>query len=258
MPVFDFNASTDNKNLSECTYQIFRSNHGEATPEKPIMILDNKVREWKHHSSGMFTNPVKRTSFEFDEEEGVMSADILKIDARFTSLLKWLGENHIKVRLSGKNTEDGYAVYKIREIAFGGGTKLSAEAGFLQFMIERLLASDAPSEEVVDEDADEVALCGLQEVEEVTHALDLGLILAKDVGICNNGRVISICCCTVCDKSRVALSVNCNLSDFMGDGLAEAVNVLRHKCDNIAFLQCGRINFGYEDKITCIEVGGSH
>ena len=156
MPVFDFNGSTDNKNLSECTYQIFRSNHGEATPEKPIMILDNKVREWKHHSSGMFTNPVKRTSFEFDEEEGVMSADILEIDARFTSLLKWLGENHIKVRLSGKNTEDGYAVYKIREIAFGGGTKLSAEDGFLQFMIERLLASDAPSEEVVDEDADEV------------------------------------------------------------------------------------------------------
>ena len=156
MPVFDFNASTDNKNLSECTYQIFRSNHGEATPEKPIMILDNKVREWKHHSSGMFTNPVKRTSFEFDEEEGVMSADILKIDARFTSLLKWLGENHIKVRLSGKNTADGYAVYKIREIAFGGGTKLSAEDGFLQFMIERLLASDAPSEEIVDEDADEV------------------------------------------------------------------------------------------------------
>ena len=27
--------------------------------------------------------------------------------------------------------EDGYAVYKIRETAFGGGTKLSAEDGFL-------------------------------------------------------------------------------------------------------------------------------
>lgn len=37
-------------------------------------------------------------------------------------------------------------VYKIREIAFGGGTKLSAEDGFLQFMIERLLASNAPEE----------------------------------------------------------------------------------------------------------------
>ena len=39
-------------------------------------------------------------------------------------------------------------MYKIREIAFGGGTKLSAEDGFLQFMIERLLASNAPAEEV--------------------------------------------------------------------------------------------------------------
>ncbi len=66
----------------------------------------------------------------FKEEDGVFPADILKIDARFVSLVKWLGENHINVRLSGQNTEDGYAVYKIREIAFGGGTKLSAEDGF--------------------------------------------------------------------------------------------------------------------------------
>ena len=49
------------------------------------------------------------------------------------------------MRLSGVDQEDGYAVYKIREIAFGGGAKLSAEDGFLQFMIERLLSSDAPS-----------------------------------------------------------------------------------------------------------------
>ena len=45
-------------------------------------------------------------------------ADILKMDARFVSLLKWLGENHIHVQLSGENREDGYAVYKIRETAF--------------------------------------------------------------------------------------------------------------------------------------------
>ena len=78
---------------------------------------------------------MKRSSFEFEEEDGKFSADILEIDARFVSLLRWLGENHINVRLSGKNREDGYAVYKIREIAFGGGTKLSAEDGFLQFMM---------------------------------------------------------------------------------------------------------------------------
>ena len=71
------------------------------------------------------------------------------------SLLKWLGENHINVRLSGKVTDEGYAVYKIREIAFGGGAKLSAEDGFLQFMIERLLASDAPSEEIPDDEDEE-------------------------------------------------------------------------------------------------------
>ena len=101
MPVFDFNNSTDNKNLAICTYTVFKSSERVATPEMPIMILDNKSRQWKHHSSGMFTNPVKRSTFEFDEEDGIVTADILKIDARFTSLLKWLGENHIKVRLSG-------------------------------------------------------------------------------------------------------------------------------------------------------------
>ena len=83
------------------------------------------------------------------------SADILKIDSRFVSLIKWLGENHISVRLSGKNLEDGYAVYRIRETAFGGGTKLSAADGFLQFMIERLLASTASEEVEEDDDADE-------------------------------------------------------------------------------------------------------
>lgn len=155
MPVFDFKDTPDNKNTSECTYITFQSNESETSPEKPILILDNRKRAWKHHSCGIFTNPVKRTSFEFQEEEGTVSADILKIDARFVSLLRWLGENHINVRLSGKNLEGGYAVYKIRETAFGGGTKLSAEDGFLQFMIERLLASSAPSEECEDEDQDE-------------------------------------------------------------------------------------------------------
>ena len=116
----------------------------------------------------MFTNPVKRTSFEFDEEDGKVSADILQIDARFVSLLRWLGESHITVRLSGVNRPDGYAVYKIREIAFGGGTKLSAEDGFLQFMMERLFASNAPTEandeEEQEEEGDSMKLTSLQSI----------------------------------------------------------------------------------------------
>ncbi|GAA6265485.1 AAA family ATPase [Ruminococcus sp. AF37-6AT] len=170
MPVFDFSGASDKKPgvQSECTYTTFQSNEKETSPEKPIMILDNSSRQWKHHSCGIFTNPIKRTSFEFKEDDGVFSADIISIDSRFVSLLKWLGENHINVRLSGGNKENGYAVYKIRETAFGGGTKLSAEDGFLQFMIERLLASSAPAEIVEDEDeeetGDEMKLTSIQSI----------------------------------------------------------------------------------------------
>ena len=170
MPVFDFSAAPADKKetKSQCTYTTFRSNETKATPEKPVLILDNSKREWKHHSCGIFTNPIKRTSFEFKEDDGVFSADIISIDSRFVSLLKWLGENHINVRLSGENKENGYAVYKIRETAFGGGTKLSAEDGFLQFMIERLLASSAPAEIAEDEDeeetGDEMKLTSIQSI----------------------------------------------------------------------------------------------
>lgn len=155
MPVFDFSGATENRNPAICTYKTFQSNEQNPSAGKPIMLLDNRRISWKHHSYGIFTNPVKRTSFEFEEEDGVVCADILQIDARFTSLLKWLGENHIKVCLSGADREDGYAVYKIRENASGGGAKLSAEDGFLQFVMERLLAGNAPVEEEADEDAEE-------------------------------------------------------------------------------------------------------
>ena len=156
MPVFDFNSVPDEeKKNAVCTYEIFMSSEESATPEKPILVIDNKNKQWKHHSFGMFTNPIKRTTFEFNEENGVEVSDILKVDARFVSLLKWLGESHINVRLSGENTAEGYAVYKISEVAHGNTSKLSAEDGFLQYMIERLFASDAPSKVVNDEEEDE-------------------------------------------------------------------------------------------------------
>ena len=146
MPVFDFsNAPGGKKTESVCTYTTFQSNEKEKTADEPILVLDNQSRQWKHHSGGVFANQSQQTAFEFKEESETYSADILKVDARFVSLIKWLGENHISVRLSGENREEGYAVYKIRETTFGAGTKLSAEDGFLQFMIERLLVSSAPT-----------------------------------------------------------------------------------------------------------------
>ena len=168
MPVFDFSNSPEKTKVSECTYTVFRTNAPFTSPDQPILILDTKEKAFPHHPCGIFTNPSKRTSFEFKDEEESFIADILQIDARFVSLLKWLGENHINVRLSGTQTSDGYAVYKIREIAFGGGTKLSAEDGFLQFMIERLFASSAPAEEnendEEEEDGDDMKLTSIQSI----------------------------------------------------------------------------------------------
>ncbi len=155
MPVFDFKNAPIDKKEAICTYETFSSAESLATAEKPLLILDNSMRQWKHHSSGIFSNQNQRTSFEFDEEDGTVTTDITKVDSRFVSLLKWLGDNRIKVRLSGENRPEGYAVYKIKEQAYGGGTKLSSEDGFLQFMIERLLSSNPPVEEDEDEDRDE-------------------------------------------------------------------------------------------------------
>lgn len=171
MPVFDFSNASEEKQKTEqgeCTYTIIRSNESQASAQKPILVLDNQKGQWDIHSCGFFTNPGKRTSFEQKNKEGKTEADILQIDARFVSLVKWLGENHIPVSLSGENRAEGYAVYKIKETAFGGGKKLSAEDGFLQFMIERLFASAAPSEEEIDEEqeeaGDEMKLTSLQSI----------------------------------------------------------------------------------------------
>ena len=107
MPVLDFSATPVANEHPECTYETFHSTETKASADKPIVVIDNKQKEWAQHARGMFTNPIKRTSFEFEDGDVVISADILRIDSRFVSLFKWLGENHIKVQLSGANTHDG-------------------------------------------------------------------------------------------------------------------------------------------------------
>ena len=168
MPVFDFNSSSSENIDPVCTYTAFSSNMEYADADHPILLLDNSKKEWPHHSKGVFTDPAKRTAFEFMNEDGKPEADILKVDSRFVSLIKWLGESRINVLLSGKNGPEGYAVYRIRETVHGNSTKLSAEDGFLQYMIGRLFASDAPSETEPDDDAeetgDEMKLTSLQSI----------------------------------------------------------------------------------------------
>ena len=171
MPVFDFTAaSAANEQENECTYTVFRSSKTKPTPEDPILILSTENGSLPHHAPGVFTNPVRRSAFEFKAESGSIFSDILKVDARFTSLLRWLGDHRIPVQLSGKCTEEGYAVYRIRETTHAGERKLSASDGFLQFMIERLLASSISDEEIEEmddereEEGDDMKLTSLQSI----------------------------------------------------------------------------------------------
>ena len=69
MPVFDFSNSKTEKKDPECTYTTFQSNEKVPSPEKPILIIDNKSRQWKHHSCGVFSNPNQKSSFEFKEQD---------------------------------------------------------------------------------------------------------------------------------------------------------------------------------------------
>lgn len=168
MPVFDFNKQKEEKVIAEKSYELVYSSERESNASNPIMILEDKGGILKHHSDGMFEAPTKGTAFAYDNEEKT-SHDILKLDARFENLVKWLGDNRIMVRLSGKNTDEGYAVYKILETGVAvRGAKLSGENGFLQFIIERLLQSDAPSETEVDldeiDDADDMRLTSIQSI----------------------------------------------------------------------------------------------
>lgn len=157
MAVFDFNSAPAPKadTTYKCTYKTFNSDISSASAEHPFMIISNASCEWKHHSTGFFANQDKETTFGFETESGITSADILEVDSRFVSLLKWLGDNHIHVMLTGANIDKGYVVYRIREIAFGGDSRLSAEDGFLQYMIERLLSSSSPADEIPDDDNEE-------------------------------------------------------------------------------------------------------
>ena len=102
MPVFDFSSASEEKEAFVCTYTAFTSDSSEKTPDDPILVLDNQQKQWSHHSTGVFCNQSQWTAFEFKEEDETFRSNILRIDARFVNLIKWLGENRINVLCQGK------------------------------------------------------------------------------------------------------------------------------------------------------------
>ena len=84
MPVFDFNDAPVSKEKCVCTYTTFQSNEPDTTPEKS--------RSWcwiTTRSSGLtillecLPIPSNGVPLSFQGEDGVVPADILKMDARF-------------------------------------------------------------------------------------------------------------------------------------------------------------------------------
>ena len=84
-----------------------------------------------------------------------VSADIYPYRCTFYQSAALAGQKTISMyALSGENREDGYAVYKIREIAFGGGTKLVGRGRF-SAVYDRAASCQQCAAEEIDEDEDE-------------------------------------------------------------------------------------------------------
>lgn len=136
------------------TYELFKSDSHTADQDHPIMIIEDAAGTLVHHVSGRFFRSENLMSFEYGRSSDQLYAAIVKIDMRFLPLIQYLADNHTDVRLSGHIVDRGYNVYKIRAVDAAGLRRLTSEDGFLQNVIERLLASNAPDEVKEDEITD--------------------------------------------------------------------------------------------------------
>ena len=198
--VFDFQAEAATELAPQepvCTYTTFRSDAPVPDTEHPILVLRNPYMGLKHHLTGTFRNPKKRSCFDYMYSGGAagqpddakeLSADILKIDLRFEKLIRWLGDNHVTVRLSGWSVRDGYAVYRIMAV----NPRLNPDRpdhndAFLQMCIRRLSESRAPEETAAEHDealsrADEDERLHITDLDGMVHFLECaGTSLPREI-----------------------------------------------------------------------------
>ncbi len=159
-----------------CTWSVVDQDAEEASAESPFFVLKEQAPAFPHHVRGTCMDMNRRTAFMRSDGDAPVAADIVKIDRRFIHLVKWLGENQTSILLSGRHTEDGYAVYRIRAVNYAGTAPSGADA-FLQMTIGRLLqsSSDAWKQEEAqnqEEDADESAAIQLTDIDSMTDFLD--------------------------------------------------------------------------------------
>ncbi|MBQ1399318.1 MAG: AAA family ATPase [Lachnospiraceae bacterium] len=146
----------ENQKKKNISWQLFAADTNYADAEHPILVLADPGTEVPHHQTGAFTNPERKTAFEYVSEGRPQSAEIRFLDSRFVKLMTWLGEGHIAVRLTGRRVpgpdgKDGWAVYKIRAVSVNDNEILqTANNDFLQLVIRRIL--DSRPKEAADDD----------------------------------------------------------------------------------------------------------
>lgn len=175
--IFDFNSSTivnpeaeggkEAGTAASHAFKVVISDSKELSPETPIMILTEGEEKLPRHAVGVFINPLRGNSFAYtggtveanvsglDKDGRDLNHPILSIDKRFVELERWLGENHVSVRLTGESREEGYCVYKIRAVNPNGSGIQTERDRFLQMVIERLSESEVPEDTDMDEEPEE-------------------------------------------------------------------------------------------------------
>ena len=156
LKVFDFNSKSEpEKKPGEKTYVLFKSDKDEVSKDDPIMVLSDPDKLMKHHEIGTFTNPVKYTAFRFDKDGDRYETEILRMDDRFEKLYEWLANSSTTLKLSGRHTDEGYAIYRMHAVSMTGELRSETD-GFVQLVIQRLLSSDIEEEETDLDDDDAV------------------------------------------------------------------------------------------------------
>ncbi len=135
-----------------------------ADAAHPLMLLEDPEKKLPEQAVGVFLNPVRGTAFAWtdgkrdanvsgrDKEGHDLRFPIAGMDPRFIALEKWLGENHVSLRLCGEHTDRGYAVLDMQAVTPDGERIQPERDSFLQLVLRRLMESRAPEEASSGED----------------------------------------------------------------------------------------------------------
>ncbi len=161
--VFDFQSDNASDTvpaapLSPAGSCLFLNQANEtASAAYPIFTLSAAAagNTASHHLYGSFLHPSKGLLFQIEKNGAAESWPLLSIDSRFVDLIRHLGENHYRIRLSIKKGDSACSVLKMRAVDASLSIAPSRDA-FLQLVLSRLFLSH-PADRIEDDETDTVS-----------------------------------------------------------------------------------------------------